>query len=148
MWNLFPAERLRSWQNFRLYLNKLELEDAIRKCNHLWAYCPYQKYYLTTENIEMWPNPWELLHENIYCDLARALGIVYTLYLTDHQPKIEIRIYNDTENNEQYNLVYLCNGKYVLNYDHDTVVNKTQITKKLKLKKQISIQELQLDKIK
>lgn len=148
MWNLFPSERLRSWQAFRLYLDTLPLEEAIRECNHLWAYCPYQKYYLTTDNLQNWPNPWELLHENIYCDLARALGIVYTLYLTDHNPTVELRIYTDKNTNQEYNLVYLCDGKYVLNYEHDTIVNKQQITKSFRLKKQISIEELQLDKIK
>jgi hypothetical protein len=148
MWNLFPSERLRSWQAFRLYLNGLTLEEAIKECNHLWAYCPYQKYYLSVDNIRDWPNPWELLHENVYCDLARALGIVYTLYLTNHSPPVELRIYLDKNTNQEYNLVYLCNGKYVLNYEHDTIVNKRQITKYFRLKKQISIEELQLDKIK
>lgn len=148
MWTLFPHERLRSWQNFRLSLNKLSKEEAIQACNHLWAFCPYQKYYLTTDQVKFWPNPWELLHENVYCDLARALGIVYTLYLTDHPFDLEIRVYYDPSTNTQYNLVFIDKGKYVANYQHDVIVNKRQLEQTLRLKYKITIQELNLDKIK
>lgn len=148
MWNLFPQERLRFWQNFRLDLDKLSKEQAIETCNSLWAFCPYQKYYLTWDQVDNWPNPWELLHENVYCDLARALGIMYTLYLTEHPFDIEIRVYNETSTKAQYNLVFIDKGKYVANYEHNTIVNKKQIERSLRLQRIITVQELQLDKLK
>lgn len=147
MWNLLPSERLRHWHNFRKDLNKKPLEQALQDVQHLWSYAPYVAHYLTTDRIAEWPNPWELLYENYYCDLAKALGIVYTLYLTDHRPEMEIRVYNDLSTKEQYNLVLVNQGKYVLNLVHDEVVNKEQIEKNLKLSKTLSIFDLGLDKI-
>jgi hypothetical protein len=147
MWNEFPSDRLRWWYNFRLNINKLPLDEAIEKTNHLWAYCPYQKYYLLIDQIDNWPTPWELIYDNIYCDLAKCLGIVYTLYLTSHQPHLEIRQYNDKEANILYNLVWVDKGKYVLNLEHDTVVNKKHIQSSFKLEKKITITDLKLEQI-
>ena len=147
MWNQFPYERLRSWHDFRKSISEKTFEEALKDTQHLWSYAPYQAHYLTTDHLENWPGPWELIYENYYCDLAKALGIVYTLYLSEHKPELEIRVYNDPSTKEQYNLVFVEQGKYVLNYIHDEVVNKTQIDKALKLKKTISSSELGLNKL-
>lgn len=142
-----PYDRLRLWQDFRRKISKLSLDEAVREVEHLWSYAPFQKHYLSTDDIQNWPDPWELLFENYYCNLAIALGIVYTMYLSDHRPAIEIRIYIDSSTKEQYNLVFIEQGKYVLNLEHDTVLNMSDINKKLKLTKTISTKDLGLDKI-
>jgi hypothetical protein len=147
MWNQLPSERLRSWHNFRKDLDKQSLEQALQDVQHLWSYAPYVAHYLTTDQLAAWPNPWELMYENYYCDLAKALGIVYTLYLTGHRPEMEIQVYSDPSTKEQYNLVFVEQGKYVLNLIHDEVVNKEHIDKHLKLIKTLSIIDLGLNKI-
>ena len=146
MWQEHPSERLRYWQNFRLQLNTQSLEQAVQNVEHLWSYAPFVSHYLTTDHVDSWPSPWELLYENYYCGLAKALGIVYTLYLTDHRPHLEIHIYNDASTKEQYNLVFVEQGKYVLNYFHDQVLNNKHINKNLQLRRIITIDELKLDK--
>lgn len=147
MWNQLPSERLRSWHNFRKEIDKKPFDQALQDVQHLWSYAPYVAHYLTTDQVSNWPNPWELMYENYYCDLAKAVGIVYTLYLTEHRPEMEIRVYNDPSTKEQYNLVFVNQGKYVLNLVHDEVVNKEQIDKHLKLIKTLSIIDLGLNKI-
>ena len=142
-----PYDRLRLWQDFRKKLSAMSVADAITQTEHLWSYAPYQKHYLTTDNIREWPDPWELIYENYYCTLAIALGIVYTLYLTDHKVDAEIRIYSDPKTNELYNLVFIEQGKYILNMIHDSVVNTTQLDNDLILKKTITVADLGLDKI-
>ena len=82
MWTLTPQERMRFWLDFRKSISEIPIADAIEKTNHLWSYAPFLRYYLTTDDISKWPTPWELIYENEYCDLARALGIVYTLWLS------------------------------------------------------------------
>lgn len=146
-WNSMPYERLRQWHDFRKDLNIKSLEKAIEEVQHFWSYAPFVKYYLTTDQIDNWPSPWELIYENVYCDLAKALGIVYTLYLTNHCPKIEIRVYKDNSTKEHYNLVFIENGKYVLNYLHDQVVNKKHINKTLTLTKTINVEQLKLHQL-
>lgn len=142
-----PYDRLRSWQNFRNRISNLDIEQAVKETEHFWAYAPYQKYYLTTDQIKNWPNPWELIFENYYCNLAIALGMLYTLYLSDHKPHLEIRIYSDPSTTEQYNLLFVDQGKYVLNMEHDTVLNNTHIDKQLKLKRTITVQDLGLEQL-
>ena len=147
MWNQLPSDRLRFWHDFRKKISEQEIEQALKETAHLWSYAPYVAHYLTTDHIEDWPGPWELVYENYYCDLAKALGIVYTLYLSSHKLEIEIRIYNDLSTKEQYNLVFIDKGKYVLNLVHDEVVNKTHVSKDLKLVKILSSGELGLEKL-
>ena len=147
MWNLLPHERLRSWQEFRNNLSDFSLSDACKQTEHLWSYAPYVQNYLHYDYVDEWPNPWELIYDNYYCGLAKALAIVYTLYLTSHKPEIEIRVYNNPSTMEQYNLVYVDKGKYVLNYIHDEVVNSTQVSKQLVLKRTISTEELKLEQL-
>lgn len=141
-----PYERLRAWHDFRQRLSQLSLEQAIKESNHLWAYCPFVNHYLTIDEIEKWPGPWELIYENYYCDLARALGIVYTLYLSDHKPNIQLKIFSDANKN-MLNLVYVDDGKYVCNMEFDQVVNKTLVDSDLRLVKTITPSELKLDQI-
>ena len=146
MWTLTPSERLRSWHDFRKEINDLDLISAIQKTNHLWCYAPFVNHYLTTDQIAEWPGPWELLYENYYCDLAKALGMLYTLYLSDHKDALdmEIRIYINPDTKQIYNLVWINRGKYVLNLEYDEVVNKHYIDQRLKLKETISIEQLKL----
>ncbi len=147
MWNLLPNERLRHWQEFRKSIGEKSFDEALRETQHLWSYAPYVAHYLTTDHVEEWPGPWELLYENYYCDLAKALGVVYTLYLSSHKPELEIRIYNDPSTKDQYNLVFVDKGKYVLNYVHDEVVNKSQVNKDFKLIKTLTAKDLGLHKL-
>lgn len=140
-----PYNRLRLWQEFRHKISKQPLEQAVSETSHLWSFAPYQKYYLTTDQIENWPGPWELIYDNYYCNLAIALGMLYTLYLSDHRPLMKLKIYEDQNCREQYNLLFVEQGKYVLNMEHDTVLNKTQIKNDLKLKKTIFVEDLKLD---
>jgi len=146
-WSSMPYERLRLWFTFRKTLSQSDFITAVQKTCNLWSYAPFVKYYLTTDNIDNWPGPWELIYENTYCDLAKALGIVYTLYLTDHRPDIEIRIYKDHSTKEQYNLVFIDGGKYVLNLLHDEVVNKEHVTKNLSLVRVINTESLKLNQL-
>lgn len=147
MWNLLPSERLRYWHDFRKKISEQSKEDAINETHHLWCYAPFVSHYLTTDHIENWPNPWELINDNYYCDLAKALGMMYTLYLTDHVIESNIKIYKDKNTNDNYNLVFVDGGKYVLNYLHDEIINKKQINENLKLITSITTQDLQLQKL-
>ena len=147
MWNLLPHERLRSWQEFRNRISELPIANALNEIEHLWSYAPYVNHYLHYDLVEEFPGPWELIYDNHYCNLAKALGIMYTLYLSKHDVEIEIRVYIDPVSMEQYNLVYVDKGKYVLNLVHDEVVNSTQVPKEIKLKKIITSKELALENL-
>jgi hypothetical protein len=135
MFKLPASERLTRWREFRKSLDTLPLDSALDAVVEFWHGCPFSPYYLDVDKPETWPNPWTLIEENYYCDLAKALGMLYTIKFTKHNPQVEIRVYYDPETKYGYNLVWIDQGKYVLNLIGDEVVNKEHVkTLKLKVK--------------
>ena len=147
IFKLKTNERLTRWKLFRQELDQLSLDEAVLAVNSFWKNCPFVPYYLEVESPEKWPDPWQLIMENYYCDLAKVLGIVYTLHLTTHSNHLdtEIRVYKDTTTNYSYHIAYFCQGKYVLNLIEDEVVNKEHINQNLKLKHCYTAVDLKLE---
>ena len=130
MWNLRSEQRLSEWKRFRGEISNMPLEQAIQATTHLWSYAPFVGYYLDPSNPKEWPDPWILLDENYYCDVAKSLGMLYTLALSEHGKNInlDLRFVKDKNGNTSH-LVYIDQGKYVINYWHDEIVNNTQVEK-------------------
>lgn len=147
MFRLKSKERLTLWKNFRQLINSLPLGEAIQHTNNFWHACPFSPYYLDPALPESWPDPWQLIIENTYCDLAKCLGIVYTLHLSAHTNNIqpEIRVYYDTKTRYSYHLAYFDHGKYVLNLIENEVVNKEHITQNFNLKYCYTAVDLKLE---
>ena len=146
MFKLPTSERLSRWKAIRQSIDILPLDQACKKTVEFWEACPFIPFYLSADDIKNWPDPWQLIEENYYCDLAKALGIVYTLYLTRHGSVIdpEIRVYYDPKTKYSYHIAYLCQGKYVLNLIEGEVVNKEHINQSLKLKHCYTATDLKL----
>jgi hypothetical protein len=142
-----PAEdRLRFWREFRTTIESLPIEQALTQTAEFWARAPFVPYNLDSDSTEFWPDPWSLILENVYCDVAKCLGIVYTVSLTKHKTVgVEFRIYKDTKTGHEYNLAWFGQGKYILNMIDGEVLNNTQFDKSLKLIKQYNEKELQLE---
>lgn len=144
MFKLAATERLTRWREFRKSLDNLPLDAACQAVSDFWQSCPFSPFYLDVDKPSEWPNPWTLIEENYYCDIAKALGILYTIKFTKHNPDVELRVYYDPDTKYSYNLVWIEGGKYVINLVNDEVVNKEHVTKNLKLKVKYD-QELNLN---
>jgi hypothetical protein len=119
MWPQTFAERLESWAELRALALTLPPESALEAINIWWFRTPWRPYHLHWDDLETWPDPWQLLDDNIYCGLARGLGIMYTVTMLDRsdlQDAVMIESGGD-------NLVLVDKSKYILNWDPDTVVN-------------------------
>lgn len=115
--------RLSSWYNLR---STLEHSDTKTKCIEIdkwWQHAPLVNHHLHILDSENWPGPWDLLVENTYCTIARALGMCYTLLLTDVEDIVLVEA-TDTQGEDMV-LVLVDSAKYVLNYWPDTVVNNS-----------------------
>ena len=134
MFKLPASERLVRWREFRKSLSALSFDQALESTAAFWHQCPFSPYYLDPEHPEQWPDPWTLVEENWYCDIAKALGILYTIKFTVHDPAVELRVYVDPETKYNYNLVWIDEGKYVLNLVDGEVLNKAHIAQTLVLK--------------
>jgi hypothetical protein len=116
--------------------------------NNMWSTAPFVNYNLDPSDPKTWPDPWALLAENYWCDVAKALGIVYTIYFTGHSSTpMEIRVYYDYKDKTKHTMVWLDDGKYILNYWPYEIVNTKQVEEKqLQLLYQYSSTDLQLEK--
>ena len=85
MWPTTFAERLDSWNLLRSQCQNIPIESALTTVNQWWFNAPWRAYHLHWDDQQDWPDPWELLSDNIYCDLARGLGILYTITLLDRK---------------------------------------------------------------
>ena len=124
MTNVFILDyenRLRSWSRLRDELLKSTLEKICIDVDKFWQRVPTQNHYLHPDFIKDWPDPWQLLFDNTFCNYSRALGMIYTLLLLGTK-NIELVEAKDDNSNEVV-LVLVDNAKYVLNYWPDTVVN-------------------------
>lgn len=147
MWKLDASGRVAQWRAFRKELDAQSLDQALESIANFWQGCPFIPYNLDPEHPETWPDPWSLIYENAYCDVAKCLGIVYTLLLSAHgqDTDIEIRTYRDQNTGHSYNLAWIDQGKYILNMIDNTVVNKKHINKTLELVRTYTAADLQLE---
>jgi hypothetical protein len=144
MWKLRdPNQRLSKWKDFRLSLNKLDLETALQETVDFWCSPPWAPFYLDETDPSEWPAPWDLIVDNYFCDIAKALGIAYTIYLTEHSPEISIELYKDPTTGSDINIV-LVNKKYVLNMNSGQVLNRQHTQSSIQLKYAYTAEELKI----
>lgn len=146
IWKLSTDERLRKWKQFRNSLGDHDLPTALAMVDEFWRSVPFSPYYLDPTRPEDWPDPWTMITENYYCDVAKALGMLYTVALSSHKTNSSMRIYHSRDQHKLYNLAWFEDGKYVLNMTDDGVVNKSYTDQKsLILKFEYSDKQLKLD---
>jgi hypothetical protein len=119
MWPINFSQRLAAWNQMRNQVADLPVEAALFQINEWWFRAPWTPYHLHWDDRVNWPDPWQLLDDNVYCSLARALGIVYTIALIDRSD-IQDAVLMEFDSD---NLVLVHNRKYILNWDSTEIVN-------------------------
>ena len=119
MWPHTFAERLESWSQLRNQAATTDVESALRQINSWWFQTPWRAYHLHWDDQAIWPDPWQLLSDNLYCPLARGLGILYTITLLD-RADLQDAVLVDTGTD---NLVLVDKKKYILNWNQEQVLN-------------------------
>lgn len=121
MWPKTFAERLESWAQLRQQASIADAETALHTINSWWFQTPWRAYHLHWDDRAVWPDPWQLLSDDLYCPLARGLGILYTITMLDRadlQDAVLIEVDSD-------NLVLVDKKKYILNWDPEQMLNIT-----------------------
>jgi hypothetical protein len=144
MFDLKPEDRIHFWRQFRVKLKEMETEEALQSVVDLWGKCPTTNGYLDYADCKDWPDPWTLLNDNHYCDVAVALGIFYTIYLSEilDNSTLSIVIYKDEHG--FVNAVHIT--KYALNITYRQVLNTTSIPKDLSIFKVYTVDDLKAQK--
>jgi hypothetical protein len=113
--------RLRAWHELRNNLTDALLHEQCIEVDKFWQQSPMSNHYLHPADIKSWPDPWQLINDNIYCSYSRALGMIYTLLLLG---VTDIDLVDCIDyNNENVVLVLVDNARYAMNYWPNTVVN-------------------------
>ena len=119
MWHSTFEQRLASWTQLRNSCTTQPVDHALTQINAWWFDTPWRAYHLHWDDRATWPDPWQLLDDNLFCSLARGLGILYTIAMIDH-PDIQDAELVDTGSD---NLVLISQKKYILNWDRQQVLN-------------------------
>lgn len=119
MWPKIFADRLESWNNLRLWASTADKELALKMINSWWFNAHWRAYHLHWDDRDVWPDPWQLLDDDIYCPLARGLGILYTITIIDRADLQDCMLIECGSDN----LVLVPGEKYILNWDKEQVVN-------------------------
>lgn len=122
MWPQTFERRLEAWTQLRAFAATADLVPALHGINDWWQKTPWQPYHLHWDDQADWPDPWQLLSDNVYCPLARGLGILYTIAMID-RPDLQNAVLTEVDG---HNLVLTSDGKYILNWEPGTVLNTTQ----------------------
>ena len=118
MFDKSEVDRLRAWREFRdqLELSKNPVQDAIG----LYNTAPIVSISVDPYSTETWPDPWELLNENTYCDFGIILGIAYTLQLTDRFSHTDQKITINTNKEVAETKYLLYTDNKVIGYNRTT----------------------------
>lgn len=136
MWPKTFKGRLQEWNRLRASVKHQQLDRALMNINNFWFKAPWSPYYLHWDDQKFWPDPWQLLNENIYCDIARGLGILYTIAFVEHPRIADARLIMTPD---KHNIIIIEPGKYTLNWEANQLLNKNLNTRAVKI---LTVQEV------
>jgi hypothetical protein len=120
-------ERLAKWKQFRdtLETSSSPFEDVAE----FWSHAPFVSDFLDPNSPKSWPDPWHLILDGRFDDLAIVLGMLYTLQLTQRFMTSHFEIHMSiVSQNKSHNYWLIIDGQYALNYHYKQVVAVEQIT--------------------
>ncbi len=121
VFDLYGNERLAKWKNIR---DSIEVDNQpLETVADVWARAPFVNPYLNPKDSKSWPDPWQLVLGNRLDDLAIALGMLYTIKLTQRfmATPCEIHMSIPYKNHEPRFYLFVDN-KFILNYEPRKVV--------------------------
>lgn len=124
MFDLSGNDRIAEWKQFRNNLdNSLNpFQDVI----DLWSKAPFVNDFLNPLDASSWPDPWHLILDNRYDDLAISLGIAYTLKLTTRFMDEVIEIHMSIINEKEKRFPVLV-GNSILNWNYKEIEDKNRV---------------------
>jgi hypothetical protein len=118
VFDLYGNDRLIEWKRFR---DQIESSlNPLEEIANYWAKAPFVNDYLDPFNPQSWPDPWHLVLDGKFDNLAICLGMLYTIKLTNRfiDTKCEIHMSSIMRN---YFLV--VDKQSILNFEYNSVVN-------------------------
>jgi hypothetical protein len=119
VFNLYQTDKLKAWKDFR---DTLEVsQNPFADVAEFWAKAPFVNRYLDPYRSNTWPDPWKLILDNQFDDLAIALGMCYTLQLTSRFKDSKYEIHMSMSPSETRHILVIDDSA-VLNWEYRSVV--------------------------
>jgi len=122
VFDLYGTNRLANWKKFRdsLETSQTPFEDVAI----FWSRAPFVNLYLDPQQPSSWPDPWHLVLEGKYDDLAICLGMLYTIKLTQRFMDTPCEIHK-SESTEKRDLKFflVVNDEHILNMEYKRVLS-------------------------
>jgi hypothetical protein len=118
-------ERLGVWKTFRdsLETSTTPFDDVLE----FWRATPVGRPYADPYDRKTWPDPWELIDENIYCEFLQILGICYTLQLTERFSQSTFEIHITLDKKEEYVVYLLFVDNQPIGYYNDESIDESKL---------------------
>lgn len=135
-WNQIPdQERIAIWKEFRVGISSDPIEIQLSKIAQFVSSLPYGSRSIDYYSPDSWPTPWEILYHNSLCVSSISLLVYYTLVLTNPDIEIDLLL---IDNSDDVFLLPLIEGKYLLNYYPNTVVELDEIEQTIQIVQKFS----------
>ena len=122
---------LQKWKSLRATLaENLSDYEHLHSVIKFWSNCPLQKRILDWDRPDLWPDPWQLIHENRFDECAISLGMFYTLLLSAdgrwNTERLKLMLLKSVEQQFQ-GIVLQVDNQYILNYEYMRLFNKNSL---------------------
>lgn len=126
-------DRLATWK--RLRDNLVSHPDPIQTTINFWNELPPAPRNIDPYDPDTWPDPWQLIEENVYCEYTKILGIGYTLMLSEkfQDWHYEIQVGVDRQQSKLYYM--LIAGDRVIGFEQEKSVHISSIPKNIHIQK-------------
>jgi hypothetical protein len=119
VFELYGNDRLVAWKKFR---DSLEIsKDPFKDTLGFWRRAPYVFDFLEKIATTDWPNPWRLIIDGKYDNLAINLGILYTLQLTKRFMNSDLEIHRNIGFKQLSKNVVVIDRDIVVDYNDDKI---------------------------
>ena len=139
MFNLNYEDRLEAWSEFResLEVSNDPLKDVIK----FYGQTPEVSIHTDPWSKDSWPDPWQLILENQYCQFCIVLGQYYSLQLTERfsSSDFEIHIAIDRKKSDTYYMLYVDDK--VIGYIADEYIQQKDLPHSLEIQKSYTMQQ-------
>ena len=117
--------RLAEWSSFRQSLETSN--DPIQDVIDYYKQVPVVSIHTDPYDMSSWPDPWELVYENEYCEYCILLGMCYTFTLTARFKETHCELY--TSVTAEKDPAYMCviDDKHILGLNHGAVTTKNKL---------------------
>jgi hypothetical protein len=127
VFDLYPQDRLIEWRRFRDSIE--DSDNPLTSVAELWSRAPFVNPYLNPTDPKSWPDPWHLVMDGKFDDLAIVLGMLYTIKLTQRFINTHCEIHMSTSSkNSDRRFFLIVENLHVLNLEPRKSVNLSNLT--------------------